>query len=1114
MTLSTFIGRSLWYYARSHLGTFLGVAVGSAILTGALLVGDSVRGSLRDLALARLGRIDLAVASGDRFFRSALAHELAPRLTGSTVVPALQLEATASTPDESGRANRVRVLGVDERFWRLAEIEPAFASPDSDEVLLNERLARQLGVNAGDTVLVRVAQPSALSRETPLSPQEDSTVALRLTVCGVVPEAVLGSFSLQPSQIPPFNAFVHLGTLQQRLDLDGRANLLLAGGVGVTTEAANAALRDAWRLADAELELRLLESSGELELRTSRVFLEPSTIQAALRLRADARPLLTYFVNEIVRDGESTPYSMVTAAGPPWVPADLGADEVVLNEWLAADLNAKPGDEIQLRYHTLGIARRLHELHATFRVRSVVPLAGAASDRELMPQFPGIERAESTRDWDASLPISMGRIRPQDEAYWQDYRGTPKAFVSLLAGQTLWTNRFGQLTAIRYPVSTPEPGTERDRLAQALLSELEPPQYGMQFQPVREQALASAAQSQDFGGLFLRFSFFLILAALLLVALLFQFGVEQRRTEIGTLLAVGFRARQVRGLLLGEGIVLAVLGSAVGLLGGAVYARGMIQGLATLWRDAVGTSALAYHASNSSLLLGAVAGAGVGIITIALTLRRQAQRPARELLSGSEEPDARAPDETGAAVGRRATAWRSRLAIIAALAGLALVGQALVRGDTASAGVFFGAGTLCLAAGLLGAARGLHSLGSRASARRLSVFSLGLRNTTRRRGRSLAVLALLACGSFLVAAIGVFRLDAVQDAHRRGSGTGGFALIGEATFPVVQDLNTPDGWDFFALNAGDLEGVSFVPLRVRDGDEASCLNLNRARQPRLLGVDPNLLAQRGAFTFARVARDLDPAEGWSLLRPKAASDNAPDEIPAVGDLNSILWAMGRKVGDRLTFVDERGRAFQVRIVGGVANSILQGNLVIDEAAFLSRFPSEPGYRMFLVDAPAPAVNPVRTSLTRGLRAAGVEFTGTAERLAAFNAVQNTYLGTFQLLGGLGLVLGSIGLGILVLRNVLERRGELGLLRAVGFQPRTVRRMVVVEHAGLLVAGLGLGVAAAAVAVAPNVLSPSADVPYLTLTLTLGGVLVSGFVWTWVATIAALRGPLLESLRNE
>ncbi len=112
MTVWTLILRSLRFHARVHLGALLGAAVGSAVLIGALVVGDSVRGSLRDLALARLGRVQLALAANDRFFRAALAEELAHKgVIEGMVVPALTLPATAGTPDDSARANRVRVLG-------------------------------------------------------------------------------------------------------------------------------------------------------------------------------------------------------------------------------------------------------------------------------------------------------------------------------------------------------------------------------------------------------------------------------------------------------------------------------------------------------------------------------------------------------------------------------------------------------------------------------------------------------------------------------------------------------------------------------------------------------------------------------------------------------------------------------------------------------------------------------------------------------------------------------------------------------------------------------------------------------------------------------------------
>src|SRR5206468_695332 len=203
---------------------------------------------------------------------------------------------------------------------------------------------------------------------------------------------------------------------------------------------------------------------------------------------------------------------------------------------------------------------------------------------------------------------------------------------------------------------------------------------------------------------------------------------------------------------------------------------------------------------------------------------------------------------------------------------------------------------------------------------------------------------------------------------------------------------------------------------------------------------------------------------------------------------------------------------KVRIVGAVANSILQGNLVIAEDAFIARFPSESGYRMFLIDAPSKNVNEISKNLSRALRDTGLELTPASRRLAAFNGVQNTYLSTFQVLGGLGLLLGSVGLGVVVMRNVLERRGELALLLAVGFRRRALKWLVMSEHGALLLLGLGVGALSALVAVLPALLSPGADVPYGSLGLTLVVVLISGAVWTWVATALALKGRLLDALR--
>jgi putative ABC transport system permease protein len=664
------------------------------------------------------------------------------------------------------------------------------------------------------------------------------------------------------------------------------------------------------------------------------------------------------------------------------------------------------------------------------------------------------------------------------------------------------------VTAIRYPVPANSfASVYREAVYRNVVANLDPAEFALRFEPVREQALKAAQQSQDFGQLFLGFSIFLVASALLLMAMLFQFGLEQRATEIGTLLALGFTPKQLRRLLLAEGVVLAMCGGALGAFGGLLYAKAMLWALTTVWRSAVSTEALSFHASAPTLITGFAAGTLVAAAAIWLALRKQARQPVASLLAG--ELQTRAQRRT------RARPW---IGLLCGTGAIAIVAWTLFRGDTANAGAFFGAGAMLLISGLSLTSAWLKALARRSSRAKLTLGSLGVRACARRRSRSLATVALLASGCFLIVAIGVFRLDANRHADRRSSGTGGYALIGESTLPIVPDLNTRAGRESFGLSESDLQGVQVVPFRLREGDDASCLNLNRAQKPRLLGVRPELLA--GRFAFAKVAKGYDRSEGWRILRtipaitrpaPLAAEENA---IPAIGDANSIQWALGMKLGDTLDYTDEQGRTFKLRLVGAVANSILQGSLVIDEGEFVKKFPNESGYRFFLLDAPTNAMSQVSAALSRALQDSGLELTPAAQRLNAFNAVQNTYLGTFQILGGLGLLLGSAGLGVVVLRNVLERRGELGLLTAVGFRRRTVQRLLLSEHSVLLELGLALGVVAATVAVLPSVLTPGAGLPYLSLGLTLAGVLLNGFLWTFLATWYSLKGNLLEALRNE
>lgn len=1120
MTLRTLLLRNLRFHWRAHFGVVLGAAVGSAALIGALVVGDSVRGSLQERAEQRLGATRFAMMGGDRLFRAALANDfqtsyLGAGYSGGDFIPVLQFTATMSRSDGSTRANRVMLHGVDERWQRLGGA--ARLTGATNGVWLNEALAAHLKVTVGDAVLVRLPKPTALSAEAAIAHRDDVSVALRISVAGIVSGAELGNFSLVAGAGANFNAFLPLAELQRAAAIPGKANLLLVTDWQVKMRSAASAggpafhgplpiemlncpqeLARVFTLEDLQLNLRT-NSSRELELVTPRIFLDAAVARTAVAIDTNARPLLTYLANQLRRGTNATPYSMITAAGAPWTSPGLRDDEIVINQWLADDLRAHVGDEIAVSYFLPESGARLEERTNVFKVHSVVPLELPWADRTLMPDFPGLEKAESTSEWDAGFPLTYP-IRKKDDDYWRQNRGTPKAFVSLTAGQTLWSNRFGALTAVRFA------SPNATNLASRLTAIVNPLEMGMRFEPVREQARLGVVQAQDFGQLFLAFSFFLIVAALVLVAMLVQLGLEQRATEIGTLYALGFGARQVRKLLLVEGVMLAAFGGTIGLVGGIVFARALLHGLGTIWRDAVGAASLGFHLTAISLMIGLVASVAITAVTIWLSLRRFVKLSPRELLSGETQP----PE-------RSSSAWKMKvLGSFAALSAVGLVSLAMGRGDAGNAGVFFGAGALVLIAGLAFLSAWLtgQSIATRSSDS-FNWMTLAWRGCARRRKRSLATVIMLACGSFLILSIGVFRLDAQRGAGEKTAGTGGFALIGETTLPIVHDLNSVAGRDFFALNDAVMAGVRVVPLRVRAGDEASCLNLTRAQQPRLLGVKADSLA--GRFTFTSLADPNFKAAPWRLLTdfyPAYDRPLASNEIAAIGDANSLQWALHKKLGDTLDYVDERGQPFKVRIVGGVANSILQGQLLIDEAEFVRRFPGESGYRMFLMDAPSNRVATVTAELSRAMQDVGLELTSTASRLNQFNAVQNTYLGTFQVLGGLGLLLGSVGLGVVVLRNVLERRSELAVWLAVGFRRAQVQWIVLIENAALLVLGLGLGASAAAVAVLPSLWTPSNPVPVASLLVTIGAVWLNGAAWTWLATRYAVRGDLLRALRND
>ena len=1094
------IARGLAHHWRSHLGVLLGVACAAAVLVGALVVGDSVRDSLRRQALQRVGAFQSALACGDRFVTDELAANIGEDLD-ARVCPTLLLQGVANRSEGRTRAGIVDVLGVDDGFFAMSTLGRDRPAPPAGHALLNRSVAAQLDATVGDEVVLRVEKPSLMPQEATMATVDDVAFALRVVVDDVLDDDEFGRFGLRASQVPPFDVFVSRAWLAEELGLDGRANLLLTDA---DVAPADRALAARWELADAELELSV--TASHCELRSDRVFLDAATVDAAAALAPDGLGVFTYFVNAIQVRDRVTPYSMVCGVGPLVSGAEVApalaelaalapnADgELVANSWLADDLQLRTGDAAELRFFVMSGQLQLEERRRELLLRRVAPLQGAADDASLMPAFPGLAEAKSCTEWEPGVPVQLDQLDDADQAYWDAHRGAPKAFVTLATAQALWANRFGTLTAVRAPAAAAA------TLAERLPRTLRPQALGLYFQDLRGPALAAAAPATDFGALYLGLSSFLIFAALLLAALLFVFGVERRSGEVGALLAVGFEPKHVRRLLVAEAALLACVGSCVGAVGGVGYARAVLTGLDTLWQDTAAQATITAHVTPSALATGAAVTVLASVIASWWTLRRAARRSAVELLATQGELETIAPRTA-----QRRVRTSAALAALFAAGACWMIARATPFRATSA---FFGGGALLLLTALFGCRAALARLGAESSRPIASLTALALGGAGRRPGRSLATIALLAGGTFLVLAIQANRLLPPSDPSVRSSGTGGFALFGRSTLPVLRNLGTEEARDAYGLDEGSLKGVAVVPLRVRPGDDASCRNLATAQNPQLVGVSPDELAAREAFRFTRTV----PAEqtGWELLD----LDLGPGVVPAVGDGGSVTWALHKKVGDGLRYRDERGDEFEVRIVGTVADSILQGNLLIADRHMQARFPSSSGFRMFLVDAPAERRAEVADDLSDALSDIGLELTPTDERLAAFQSVQNTYLSIFQLLGGLGLLLGTVGLGVVVLRNALERRSELAALRAVGFCDRDVQRLLRTEHALLLGMGLLSGSAPALVAVTPA-LQDGRELPIASSAAWLLALGISGALWVRLASRAACSGPLLDHLRGE
>jgi len=1067
---------NLRYYFRRNLVVALGMAIGVTVITGALVTGDSVRSGLRDLVGLRLGKVDLAVSAGERY----LTDSLAIRLSQDLAIPAaavLQLGGSVTAGGGTIRVPKVLVWGVDTVF--RATVGPGTFDPplNADEAVISDNLAARLNVKAGDEILIRFNKPRTIPQEAPFVSDEDNILSLAVRVKAIPDKESHGRFHLQNTQAAPFNVFINKRNLQELTGMQGLSNLILLAGEGaLSVDRVEKSLAAHWSIRDAGLTLDRHPVTGEWMLRSTRIFFDPPTLLAIHSASLIKSLWFSYFVNEFRIGTNTTPYSFVST-----LPDDrVLPGDIIINRWLAEDLNAQIGDTVFLRYFLVGPLRNLTEEISGFRITGIVPMDDPRSDRLLMPEIPGLAGAGNCRDWESGIPIDLSRIRDKDEDYWTQFRGTPKAFINPGQAAGLWQNRFGSFTQVRF-----SPGQDRSVIQSSVLSGLYPPDVGMQVSEPTREGVTAASSGVDFSGLFLGLSFFLVAGGLILTVLLIRLNLHDRIDQIGTLRAIGWSDKLIRNLLLAEQLIVTLTGALIGLAFTFLYTVLIFNALKGVWNDIVLTDTLSpvFHPGTLA------AGTGIGILVSAATawfalVRSLRRSPAalQKKLRPAESP--------------RVSKILLGSSIFFILSSLFFVVYGLFHIQSVAPTVFFLGGTLLLSGLLLLAIRQVRFHDPLFN-KQLSLNVLSQTNLWRSSTRSLSVIILFAIGIFLVIAIGANRKMEVGDKGTGAQGykgTGGFLYYLETTVPVTDNLNIPQVKAKYGLEAPS----EFVQMKKLEGDDASCLNLNRVSNPPLLGVPAGSL--KGRFRFASLADQRFRDDPWSILEQQLPGG----AIPAVADQTVIQWSLGMQPGDTLRYLNEKGDTVKLVLVGGLANSVFQGNILVAEDLFIRHWPSVNGTCVTLVSADQELQETAGEELRRVFRDYGADLQSASRKLAVFNSVENTYLSIFLVMGALAVLIGTIGLAIVLIRNLQERGAEMALLRATGFSRRRILGLIFREYSMLLVYGTLAGALPAGVTVLPVLVNPSGEVSFSFLLMITLIMIAHGLAWILILGWSVIR----------
>ena len=746
--------KSLSYHRRHFRLVAAASAVAVAVILGSLIVGDSVRGTLRDQVTERLGQTNTIISAGESYISdSILEHPLLKESSEAFLV-------TQGFVSHYGKLVPVMVWGADGIEDGSAEI--------------NEPLSDEIGGVPSSEIIIRL--PSAgLVPSGSLFVTDSYTTSMRLPVSGVRSPGQGGNLNLKNEQIQPFNVFVPRHLLADLLDLEGWVNLILS-----EETIDDGQFAQAWNFGMSGLKVSD-GSEGFSHITSSRIFIKENVAEAIVEANPSAEMMYSYLGNSISAGGESVPYSFITALQT-YKGRILEKEDVILSDYTADRLGISVGDSVSISYFRSGDLKNLTTDSVRFSVSRIVPVGELAADKGLSAEYPGLSNVERCTDWDSDLPLDMELITAEDEDYWEVYRQTPKALLPYVAVASDWSDGFGSATAIRIYDAGPD------------LSGLTHEMFGVQITHPREDAVYAAENGVDFSSLFLALGCFIIFSALLLMFTPLSEMYSQRRKEFETLSCIGFSRRRIDGILFRESLPVVAAGSAVGVILGIIYTGIILWMLEGVWKGATHTASFTIHFEPVTIIAGTLVSFVLVLGVLALAIRNAHDEPSKASVKAKGHSGFFASFFGALAVATYVHVLVGQSSVlVSVLAGLLLMLALVLASDS-----------------ILTVRRARAFRSPSFDMDRILNASLFYS-----RRQSLLALVTLASGVFIVFVVGLNRRS-FADMTRLETATGGYTLWVETSMPFYHDPSTEEGREELSLTASFDKVLPFLRYAADD----------------------------------------------------------------------------------------------------------------------------------------------------------------------------------------------------------------------------------------------------------------------------------------------------------